>query len=180
MCEDCGCFFEKQEFIVTDFYNYNARPQRSYNRLDHFKEVLGQFQGRESKAISLKILHQIRCELPVFTKATAIDVKKAIRKLRLTKYIENFYYIMFTMTGEEPPYRKREFEEKIFRMFKMIDRVWCSIERDVRRSFMNYYYILFKLLELMGQTECYPESLCSEPGCAYVSTTSSGRRCATN
>ncbi len=51
MCEECGCFFEKREFIVTDFYNYNARPLRSYNQLDHFKEVLGQFQGREGKEI---------------------------------------------------------------------------------------------------------------------------------
>ena len=153
MCEDCGCFFEKQEFIVTDFYNYNARPKRSYNRLDHFKEVLGQFQGREGKTISPEILDQIRGALPDFTKATAIDVKNAIRKLRLTKYIENFYFILFTMTGEEPPYIKREIEDKIVRMFKMIDRVWCTVERDIRRSFLNYYYILFKLLELMGQTE---------------------------
>ncbi len=138
MCEECGCFFEKQELIVTDFCNYTARPQRSYHRLDHFKEVLGQFQGREGKDISREISHQIRCELPVFTKATAIDVKKAMRKLKMTKYIENFYFIMFTMTGEEPPYIKREIEDKIVRMFKMIDRVWCSIERESRRSFLNY------------------------------------------
>ncbi len=64
---------------------------------------------------------------------------------RLTKHTENLYFIMFTMTGEEPPYIKRELEDKVVRMFKMIDRVWCSIERSVRRSFMNYYYILFKL-----------------------------------
>ncbi len=38
----------------------------------------------------------------------------------------------------------------------MIDRNWCYIERDSRRSFMNYYYILFKFLELMGQTELLP------------------------
>jgi hypothetical protein len=157
MCEDCGCFFvKKEECIVTDFYNYNARPIRSYNRIDHFKEVLGQFQGREGKTISPEILDKIRCELPDFIKATATDIKKAMRKLRLTKYIENFYFILFTMTGEEPPYINREIEDKIVRSFKMIDRVWCSIERDVRRSFMNYYYILFKLLELMGQTELLP------------------------
>ena len=49
MCEHCGCFIEEQEFIVNDLYNYNARPQRAYHRLDHFKEVLGQFQGRKVK-----------------------------------------------------------------------------------------------------------------------------------
>ncbi len=76
MCEECGCFFEKQEFIVTDFYNYNARPQRSYNRLDHFKEVLGHFHGREVKDIPLDIVHQIRCELPVVLKQPQSTLKK--------------------------------------------------------------------------------------------------------
>ena len=137
MCEECGIFYDEPEYIVYDLYNYQARPQRLYNRLDHFKEVLGQFQGREGKDVPPEILNQIRCELPVVSKATAIDVKKAMRKLRLTKYIENFYYIMFTMTGEEPPYIKREIEDKIVRMFKMIDRIWFNIEKDRRWSFLN-------------------------------------------
>ena len=157
MCEDCGIFYDEPEFIVTDLYNYIARPKRSYHRLDHFKEVLGQFQGREGKHIPPEILHQIKYELSVFNEVTAIDVKKAIRKLKLTKYMENFYYILFTVTGKQPPYIKREIEDKIVRMFKMIDRVWCSIERDRRRSFLNYYYILFKLLELMDQSELLPQ-----------------------
>ncbi len=38
----------------------------------------------------------------------------------------------------------------------MIDRVLCSIERDRRRSIMNYNYILSKFLKLMGQTELLP------------------------
>jgi hypothetical protein len=157
MCYDCGCFFEKPEFIVTDLSHYNIRPQRSYNRLDHFKEVLGQFQGREGKQIPLEVLEQIKFELPVFSEVTPTHVKKAMRKLKLTKYMENFYYILFAVTGRQPPYIKREIEDKIIRMFKMIDRVWCSIGRDKRRSFLNYYYILFKLLELMGQNELLPQ-----------------------
>ena len=157
MCEDCGIFHDEPEFIVTDLYNYIARPKRSYHRLDHFKEVLGQFQGREGKHIPPEILHQIKYELSVFNEVTAIDVKKAIRKLKLTRYMENFYYILFPVTGKQPPYIKREVEDKIVRMFKMIDRVWSTIERDRRRSFMNYYYILFKLLELMDQSELLPQ-----------------------
>ena len=157
MCEGCGIFYDKPEFMVYDLYNYNARPQRSYHKLDHFKEVLGQFQGRESKQMPLEILHQIKLELPIFSEATAIDVKNAMRKLKLTKYMENFYYILFAVTGKQPPYIKHEVEDKIVRMFKMIDRVWSSIERDRRRNFLNYYYILFKLLELMGQTELLPQ-----------------------
>ncbi len=157
MCEDCGIFYDEPEYIVTDLYNYQARPQRSYHRLDHFKEVLGQFQGREGKQIPPEILQQIKDELENPVEATAIDVKKAMRKLKMTKYIENFYYILFAVTGRQPPYIKREIEDKIVRMFKMIDRVYLKIEKDKRRSFLNYYYILFKLLELMGQIELFPQ-----------------------
>ena len=102
-------------------------------------------------------------------------MKKAIRKLKLTKYMENFYNILFTVTGKQPPYIKREIEDKIVRMFEMIDRVWCSIERDRRRSFLNYYYILFKLS--WTKASSYPKCLYSEPAYDFVSTTSSGRRC---
>ena len=157
MCEECGISYDEQEYIVTDLYNYIARPKRSYHRLDHFKEVLGQFQGREGKHIPPEILHQIKYELQGDHEGTAADVKKAIRKLKLTKYMENFYYILFAVPKKQPPYINREIEDKIVRMFKMIDRVWYSIERDRRRSFLNYYYILFKLLELMDQTELLPQ-----------------------
>ena len=153
ICEDCGFFIEEQEFIVNDLYNYNARPQRAYHRLDHFKEVLGQFQGREGKTIPPEILSLSNYELPEDHEATATDVKNVMRKLKLTKYMENFYFIIFAMTGQQPPYIKREIEDKIMRMFKMIDRLWSSIEKDRRISFLNYYYIIYKLLELMGQTE---------------------------
>ena len=91
MCGNCGCFIEEQEFIVNDLYNYNARPQRAYHRLDHVKEVLGQFQGREGKTIPLEVLDQIKNELySPCNEVTASDVKKVMRKLKLTKYMENF------------------------------------------------------------------------------------------
>ncbi len=42
-------------------------------------------------------------------------------------------------------------------MFKMTDRIWFSIEKDRPRSFLNYYYLLFKLVKLMGQNELLPK-----------------------
>ena len=60
MCYECGCFVDKPEFIATDLYNYKYHPQRMYQRLDHFKEVLGRFQGCEGKHIPSEILQQIR------------------------------------------------------------------------------------------------------------------------
>jgi hypothetical protein len=155
MCEDCGVFFDEPEYIVYDLYNYQAKPQRFYNRLDHFKEVLSQFQGSEGKEIPKEIVEQIKAKLPESKDASA--VKSVMRKLKLTKYMENFNYIVFAVTGTQPPYIPKLVQEKLIRMFKQIDRAFGNVQKDKRKSFLNYYYILYKLLELMGQTELLPD-----------------------
>jgi hypothetical protein len=33
MCEDCGVFFEKHEFVVTDLSNFKIKHKRIYKRL---------------------------------------------------------------------------------------------------------------------------------------------------
>ena len=69
--------------------------------------------------------------------------------MKLNKYIENRHYILFTVSGQQPPYIPKLIEEKVIRMFKQIDRVYNLFNKDDRRSFLNYYYALYKLLELM-------------------------------
>jgi len=155
MCEECGIFYDKPELIVTDLYNYQAKPQRFYNRQDHFKEVLGQFQGCEGKEIQMEIMEKIKNAVPL--QATAEDVKTAMRNLKLTKYMENFYCILFTITGIEPPRIPKLIQDKLNRMFKQIDRVYQIVSKEKRKSFLNYYYVLFKLLDLMDQTELLPK-----------------------
>ncbi len=98
-------------------------------------------------------MERVKDEILKPNRATAADVKKAIRKLKLNKYMDNFYYILFTVSGREPPYIRREVEGKMVRMFKQIDRNYGTISHDTRKSFLNYYYIIFKLLELMKETE---------------------------
>ncbi len=75
--------------------------------------------------------------LHLFSEINAAEAKKNVRKPRLTKYMENLFYILFAQTGKQSPYMQREIDYKIVWMFKMIDRVWCSIERGRRRSFLN-------------------------------------------
>ena len=60
MCEECGVFYETQEFIVTDLSNFKIKHKRIYKRLDHFKEVLSQFQGKEGKDIPRTVIERLR------------------------------------------------------------------------------------------------------------------------
>jgi hypothetical protein len=47
MCEEGGVFFQRQECVVTDFSKFKLKHLRVYERLDHFKKMLCQVQGKE-------------------------------------------------------------------------------------------------------------------------------------
>ena len=60
------------------------------------------------------------------------------------------------LSGTPLPYIKREIEDKMVRLFKQLDRVFGQVRSKVpfaRKSFMNYYYVLFKLLDALNQSE---------------------------
>ena len=155
MCEECGVFYETQEFIVTDLSNFKIKHKRIYKRLDHFKEVLSQFQGKEGKDIPRTVIERLR-ESIKNDSPTILEVKQNLRKLQLSKYVENVLYIHHVLSGTPLPYIKREIENKMIRLFKQLERVFGLVRSRVpfaRTSFLNYYYVLFKLLDYLQQPE---------------------------
>ena len=71
----------------------------------------------------------------------------------MTKYVENERAIEFALFGKQPPYVPRLVEDKMIRMFKQITRAYDDVAKYDRRSFLNYYYVIFKLLDLMGHRD---------------------------
>ncbi len=102
-------------------------------------------------------MERIRTKIPEPQDATAVDVKEATRKLKLTKYMDNFYCTLFTVSAQEPHHISREVEDKMVRVFKQIDRIYSTLSHDKRKSFVSYYYIILKLLELMKKIELPPK-----------------------
>ena len=155
MCEECGVFYETHEFIVTDLSNFKIKHKRIYKRLDHFKEVLSQFQGKEGKDIPRTVIERLRENIKNDS-PTILEVKQNLRKLELNKYVENVFYIHHVLSGTPLPYIKREIEDKMIRLFKQLERVFGLVRSRVpfaRTSFLNYYYVLFKLLDYLQQPE---------------------------
>ena len=159
-CYECGAFFEKQEFIVTDLSNFKIKHRRIYKRLDHFKEVLCQFQGKEGKVIPREVLDKIKSGIGHAKGDIAlVDVKQSLRRLKLNRLVENLPYIHNALTGTPLPYIRREVEDKMVRLFRQIDRVFYLTRHKVpfaRTSFLNYYYVIYKLLESLGQSDLLP------------------------
>jgi hypothetical protein len=132
MYEECSIFFEKQEFIVTDFSKFKVKHRRIYKRLDHFKEVLCQFQGKEGKDIPKEVVERIReniikDKVPKDSSGGLItldDVKQSLRRLKLNTFVENIIYVHHLLTGAPLPYIEIEIEDKMIRLFKQVGRVF--------------------------------------------------------
>jgi hypothetical protein len=161
MCYECGIFFDKPVFEVHDLHNYNVHQKRDYKKLDHFKEVLNQFQGKEMREIPEEVIQCVRENLPDslenVSDLTGINLTRIIlRKSKLSKYNENANMIWSMVSGRQPPYIKKLVEDKLLRYFKAIAQVYEPLKGLKRNSFMNYYYVLYKLLHVMKEYELLP------------------------
>ena len=161
ICEECGTFFYTPIYELSDLSNYNIKHKRDYKKLDHFKEVLNQFQAKEDKVIPSEVIQRISEDLPpmldTINNSFGIDIVRALlRKHKLSKYNENSQLIWSMVSFSRPPYIKKLTEEKLIRHFKQIVAVYEPLKNQRRTSFLNYYYVLYKLLDLMKETDLLP------------------------
>ena len=161
ICTECGIFFEKPVFEIHDFHNYNVQHKRDYKKLDHFKEVLSQFQGKEGRDIPMFVIDHVRDNLPETLEGLSdtegiLLTRSILHKSDSSKYNENAHMIWSMVSGRQPPYIPRLIEDKLIRYFKAVVRVYEAHKGSKRSSFMNHYYVLYKLLHLMKETELLP------------------------
>jgi hypothetical protein len=158
MCYECGIFLEKPVFEVHDLQNYNVQQKRDYKKLDHFKEVLKQFQGKEMREIPEAVIQSVREKIPdnlehVSDLAGINIIRIILRKSKLSKYNENAHCIWAMAANRQPPYIKKLVEERLVRYFKAVAQVYEPLKGDKRHSFPNSYYVLYKLLHMMKEFE---------------------------
>lgn len=154
VCDECGVCLDVPKLEVFDIYNYMPRHTHCYKTLTHFREILNNWQGRELKAIPDNVYDRIK--QATNNKLEILDeqnLKIILKHLKLTKFIENCNSILFTLTGKQPPYLRKEIELKLIRYFKQIAKIYEEFRPTNRTYFLNYYYVLYKLLELMNEDE---------------------------
>lgn len=155
-CKACGA----SEFILidSDRPSYKDPPRESsyyaYKRINHFNELLAQFQAKGSIEIPEEVYEAIVNELK---KQRITDVKnikqekirEILRKLRLNKYYDNVPNIINRLNGSNAPVLNRETEEKLRHMFKEIQPSFQKHCPKNRRNFLSYAYVMYKFCELL-------------------------------
>lgn len=162
-CPYCGT----QEFILmdSDRPSYKDPPRETsyyaYKRINHFNELLAQFQAKESTDIPSDIFDNILLELKKERLTDMNDLKisklrEILRKLKYNKYYEHIPTIIYRLNGKNAPIMNRETEEKLRHMFKEIQPLFQKHCPKNRRNFLSYHYVLYKFCELLSMDEFLP------------------------
>ena len=138
----------------------NEVSYTAYIRLNHFKEILSQFQAKETTQIPEDVIEAIRNRI---TKERIKDMKlinydkmrEILRKLGLNKYFEHIQYIN-SLFGIKPPIMNEELHETLCVLFIEIQKPWAVHCPANRTNFFNYTYTLYQLCVLLDQVQYLP------------------------
>jgi len=161
VCNNCS---KNTKFLVdNDKPSYKEPPKEvcfyAYKRINHFREILAQFQAKETTVIPEEVLNNIQLQI----KKERLDIrtmnnkktKDVLKKLGYNKYYEHIPFIKDKM-GIKPPIMSPELEETLCNLFIDIQAPYAKYCPDDRVNFLNYYYTIYKLCELLEQKQFLP------------------------
>jgi hypothetical protein len=154
------CFRSIPYLIENEKPSYKEPPKEvcfyAYKRINHFKEILAQFQGKETTQIPCEVIENIKLQI----KKERIDLsqisnnktKEILKKLGYNKYYEHIPFIKDKL-GIKPPIMSPELEDTLCNLFIELQSPYSKFCPDDRVNFLNYYYTAYKLCELLGETQ---------------------------
>ena len=161
VCENCSKFIPY--LIEHEKPSYKEPPKEvcfyAYKRINHFREILAQFQAKETTqipAIVIKeIKQQIKKERIDLREMTNKKAKNILKKLGYNKYYEHIPFIKDKL-GIKPPIMRPDLEDKLCNLFLEIQKPYAKHCPDGRVNFLNYYYVLYKMCELLEEKRFLP------------------------
>jgi ribosomal protein L37AE/L43A len=161
ICKKCGTRFEY--LVEHEKPSYKEPPKEvcfyAYKRINHFREILAQFQAKETTQIPEEVISNIKAQIKkeriTLKHMTNKKAKDILKKLGYNKYYEHIPFIKDKL-GIKPPIMSPELEDKLCSLFMDIQRPYAKHCPDDRVNFLNYYYVLYKMCELLGENKFLP------------------------
>jgi len=149
--------------IENEKPSYKEPPKEvcfyAYKRINHFKEILAQFQGKETTQIPIDVIENIKLQIKKeridLSQITNAKTKEILKKLGYNKYYEHIPFIKDKL-GIKPPIMSPELEETLCNLFIELQAPYSKYCPDDRVNFLNYYYTAYKLCELLGEEKYLP------------------------
>jgi len=144
--------------IENEKPSYKEPPKEvcfyAYKRINHFKEILAQFQGKETTQIPPDVIENIKLQMKKerieISQISNIKTKEILKKLGYNKYYEHIPFIKDKL-GIKPPIMSPELEDTLCNLFIELQAPYSKYCPDDRVNFLNYYYTAYKLCELLDE-----------------------------
>lgn len=158
ICNNCAV--NVPYLIENEKPSYKEPPKEvcfyAYKKINHFKEILAQFQGKETTQIPDDVINQIHQQIKKerigIELLTHHKTKEILKKLGFNKYYEHIAFIKNKL-GIKPPVFSPELEDTLCNLFMEIQAPYAKTCPDYRVNFLNYYYVLFKFCELLEENQ---------------------------
>ena len=157
-CSKCCSYLEENEKP-----SYKEPPKEvcfyAYKRINHFREILAQFQAKETTQIPDEVIEninqQMKKERIKLSQVSNKRAKEILKKLGYNKYYEHIPFIKDKL-GIKPPIMSADLENTLCNLFMDIQAPYAKFCPDDRVNFLNYYYTVYKLCELLDQQQFLP------------------------
>ena len=162
VCTKCGVF--EYYPVHVQSYNHTMRYSRRkciYKRSDNFKVILNQFLCIQNQKVPDKVIrtlwNQINNKdnlLYNYTIPLTIPILECILKRnKMMKYKNSIYFIYFKLSGVPLPYIMITEYNMMLNMFNVVSSTYDKYKPNDRKSFLNYSFVLKKLLIMLGKVE---------------------------
>ena len=149
--------------IENEKPSYKEPPKEvcfyAYKRINHLREILAQFQAKESTNIPEEVYEDIKCQIKKerieIKDLTNKKTKEILKNLGYNKYYEHIPYIKDKL-GIRPPNMSQQLEETLCNLFMEIQKPYSKFCPKDRVNFLNYYYTLYKLCEILNEKKFLP------------------------
>tara|TARA_Y100000385_G_scaffold278313_1_gene326427 strand:+ start:469 stop:1662 length:1194 start_codon:yes stop_codon:yes gene_type:complete len=158
-----GCGVRKAYLVEHEKPSYKEPPKEvcfyAYKRINHFREILAQFQAKETTQIPQKVIDDIKKQIEkeriTLKDMSNVRAKDILKKLGYNKYYEHIPFIKDKL-GIKPPIMSSDLEEKLCNLFMEIQKPYSKHCPQDRVNFLNYYYVLYKMCELLNEMHFLP------------------------
>ena len=161
-CTNCGVFEYYPVYVSS--YNHMMQPSRRkciYKRSDNFKTILNHFfyggNGVVPDDIMEAIMDEIHDETNIlynYTIPITIPILECILKRKgLTIYKNSICYIYFKLSGLPTPHITTKEYNMMLKVFDVVSSIYDKYRPSNRKSFLNYSFVLKKLLIMLGKVE---------------------------
>jgi len=153
--------------------SYKEQPKEMgtflYDRSNHFKEILAQFQAKETTYISNEVIEkcklQIKKDRLTNDQLTYYKMREMLRSLGYDSKLYEHIPFIKNKLGIPPPVLSRDLEIKLCKMFNETLNPFAKHQDDTRCNYIHYYFALYKMYELLGETRYAKDiPMLKEPG----------------